>query len=289
MSVKQIAEEIAASVSGGFFARPALETGSAPWDLDMYTLRTAATRYGRCATPLNEAQRAALRAPHAELSAEATLDDLPDAVPADLEIVVLCRPAELDGCVDRAAAWLELGWNATIVVDERASGGRDTCGEHRDHDGRLRIVRMPLDGDFGAQRNFAQTKARRRWVLQLDADETPDEKLVRSLGGLIAMAERDDILSVGFPRRNIVGGMLSDVYPDVQYRLNRATVRFGGRVHERPVLPGGWPQGFIALSGAINHHLSAEHVVERSRRYEALAPGHGRPDEARQLIQPYRP
>ena len=289
MSAEQIGHEIAAAVSGRRFAQPAMPKGVSHWGLDIYTLRTAATRYGRCATPLNEAQRAALRAPHALLSARATLDDLPKAAPADLEIVVLCRPNELYGCIQQADAWLELGWNVMIVVDDRASGGCDTCGEHRDKDGRLRIVRRPLDGDFGAQRNFAQLKAKRRWVLQIDADETPDEQLLNSLGGLIAMAERDEILSVGFPRRNLVDGVLSDVFPDVQYRLNRATVRFGGRVHERPVLPRGWPQGFIALTGAIAHHLSAEHVAERSWRYEALAPGQGRPDEARRLMEPYRP
>lgn len=266
-----------------------MDDGNASWGLDVYTLRTAATRLGRCAAPTNVAQCAALRAPHADLWAEATLTDLPDAAPADLEIVVLCRRHDVDACLARAAVWLRSGWDVIIVVDQEADGSCEISPEHRSTAGRLRIVRRPLDGDFATQRNFAQGFAERRWVLQVDADETLNDALLRSLGGLISMAERDDILSVGFPRRNLVDGTLSDVYPDVQYRLNRAAVRFGGRVHERPILPRGWPQGFIALTGAIDHHLSAERVAERSRRYEALAPGEGRLDEAQRLMQPYRP
>ena len=217
------------------------------------------------------------------------MGDLPGATPADLAIAVLCRPGELDACVDRADAWLGSGWDATVVVDDKPDGPRKIWRECRHTEGRMQIVRRPLEGDFAAQRNIGQIMAKRRWVLQIDSDETPDETLLRSLGALIAMAERDDILSVGFPRRNLVDGVMSDVYPDVQYRLNRATVRFGGRVHERPILPASWPQGFVALNGAIDHHLSAAHVATRSRHYEALAPGQGRVDEARRLMEPYRP
>jgi len=64
-------------------------------------------------------------------------------------------------------------------------------------------------------------------------------------------------------------------------------VRFAGRVHERPVLEGGWPRGFISLHGPIVHHLSGAHVRARSRRYEALDPGRGRPEEEEALLRPY--
>ena len=261
----------------------------AGWGLDMYTLRTAATRYGRRATPLGDDQRSALLRPHAELMAEATLDPLATPMVADLEIAVLCRPRELTTCVGWADAWLKRGWDVLIVVDEEADRADDVDCSRRSGNGSLRIRRRALDGDFAAQRNFAQAGARRSWVLQLDADETLDDRLSDALSGLIAMAERDDVLSIGFSRRNLVDGVLSDFYPDIQYRLNRACVRFGGKVHERPMLQGGWAQSFIALTGAIEHHLSAEHVAARSLRYETLSPGKGRLDEARRLMEPYRP
>ena len=257
--------------------------------MDIYTLRTAATRSLRRTTPMDAEQASVLKAPHGPLVARARLDDLPSEPDPDLAIAVLCRESELDTCRDRAGAWVIRGLDVLILVDAEPMRSPPETPHGTPGGGTLCIARRPLANDFAAQRNFAQANASRSWVLQLDADETLDGNLLRSLGGLVSMAERDGILSVGFPRRNRVDGVLSDLYPDIQYRLNRASVRFGGTVHERPILPEGWRQSFISLSGAIDHQLSAAHVARRSRRYEALAPGQGRLEEAQRLMQPYRP
>ncbi len=74
----------------------------------------------------------------------------------------------------------------------------------------------------------------------------------------------------------------------MQYRLNRTGVRYAGRVHERPAVDGGWRRSFISLHGAIEHALGLAHVRARSRTYEALDPGRGRPDEEEALLRPYR-
>ena len=286
---ESIGEQIFAAVGETTFRLPPFEDDEQRWGMDVYTLRTAATRALRRATPLGAAQRHALAMPHGALAARASLDDLPCGAMPDLAVVLLCRDDEVEPCVEKCDAWLKLGIDVLVVVDAAPGRFANAAAQRPCSDASLQILSRPLAGDFSAQRNFAQAGTRRSWVLQLDADETPGEPLVRSLPGLVAMAERDGILSIGLPRRNLVDGVLSDVYPDIQYRLNRASVRFGGKVHERPMLPQGWRQSFIALSGAIDHHLSAGYVAARSQRYERLAPGHGRVEEARLLMTPYRP
>lgn len=142
----------------------------------------------------------------------------------------------------------------------------------------------PLAGDFAAQRNRVQALAE-GWVLQLDSDETPDPALLDALGWLTAAADRDGLQSLGLPRRNLVDGVQSALWPDIQYRLNHAAIRFAGTVHERPVVP--FDRSSLALAGAIDHHLSRSRVIERSAIYEAMSAGAGRPGDEAALLRPF--
>lgn len=146
------------------------------------------------------------------------------------------------------------------------------------------IVAHPLNGDFAAQRNRVQALAS-GWVLQLDTDERPDAALLASLGWLTQAADRDGLQSLGLPRRNWVDGVQSALWPDIQYRLNHAGLRFAGTVHERPVVP--FERTSLALAGAIDHHLSRARVVERSVVYEAMSTGAGRPSDEAALLRPF--
>ena len=142
----------------------------------------------------------------------------------------------------------------------------------------------PLDGDFAAQRNRVQALAQ-GWVLQLDSDETPDAALLAALGWLTAAADRDGLWALGLPRRNLVDGVRSALWPDIQYRLTRAHIRFAGTVHERPVVP--FERTSLALAGAIDHHLVRARVLERSKVYEAMSAGAGRPSDEAALLRPF--
>lgn len=267
-------------------AAPTFAPGpGAPYGLDLYTLRIAATRLGRGVAPCGPEDRAALLAPHSRRAASARLHDLAAGPPVSLGL--LCRPAELDGVLAglaRAAAWTD---DVAILLDGEAGPPRAVAVEGF-AGGVVRVAARPLAGDFAGQRNALQALARHAWMLQLDADESLAPETGRLLPALAALAEDGDAVSIGLPRRNRVDGILSDVYPDVQYRLNRAAVRYAGRVHERPVLDGGWRRSFIALHGAIDHRLSRAHVRARSRTYEALDPGRGRIEEEEALLRPYR-
>ena len=146
------------------------------------------------------------------------------------------------------------------------------------------VAAHPLDGDFAAQRNRVQALAT-GWVLQLDSDERPDAALVTALGWLVRAADRDGLRALGLPRRNLVDGVASALWPDIQYRLTHADIRYAGTVHERPVVP--FEQTALALAGAIDHHLSRTRVVERSRIYETMSSGAGRPGDEAALLRPF--
>ena len=110
-----------------------------------------------------------------------------------------------------------------------------------------------------------------------------------SIGRVAGLADETGALSIGLPRQNLVDGHMSDLFPDIQYRLNRKTVRFAGLVHERPDLPRGWRDSFIAPNLVIEHRLTRAHVEARSSVYEALVPGRGRVFERDDLLRCYRP
>ncbi|MCJ2133033.1 hypothetical protein MKK69_02950 [Methylobacterium sp. J-026] len=268
-------------------AAPAfLSDPDAPYGLDLYTLRTAATRLGRGTRPLDDAGRADLRHPHGTRAAAAELYALDGAGGRPVSLGLLCRPADLAAVLAFLPA--QAGWtdDVAILLDGPARAARmvPVAGFP---EGAVRVAARPLDGDFAAQRNALQDLARHAWMLQLDADESIEPATGARLPALAAAAEAAEVVSIGLARANRVDGVLSDVFPDVQYRLNRTRVRFAGRVHERPVLDGGWPRSFLTLHGVIAHRLSRAHVRARSRRYEALDPGRGRPEEATALLRPY--
>ncbi|MCJ2071268.1 hypothetical protein MKK75_21150 [Methylobacterium sp. J-030] len=258
----------------------------APYGLDLYTLRSAATRWGLGTRPLDEAGRADLRHPHGTRAAQAALFALDATGGCPVSLGLLCRQEDRDDVL--AALPGQAGWadDVAILIDGpvMAAVPVPVTGFA---EGAVRVAARPLDGDFAAQRNALQALARHGWMLQLDSDEALSPDAARPLPALAALAEAGGVASIGLARANRVDGALSDVFPDVQYRLNRAELRYAGRVHERPVLERGWPDSFITLHGLIEHRLTLAHVRARSRRYEALDPGRGRPEEADALLRPY--
>ncbi|MCQ8279595.1 hypothetical protein NFI95_14215 [Acetobacteraceae bacterium KSS8] len=173
---------------------------------------------------------------------------------------------------------------AIVVLDGDGEAPQGPAG--------MRVSMRPLAGDFAAQRNQVQSLAQRRcgarcWVLQLDTDERPTPELLGRLGWMIQAADREGLRSIGLPRINLVDGARSALFPDIQYRLNRADVRFDGIVHERPVVA--FAETTLGLAGAIEHRLSRERVLERSRSYETMRAGAGRPSDEWALLRPFDP
>ncbi len=199
-------------------------------------------------------------------------------VPHEVTLAIMAR--EDDRRADTLhAAMASAFQNRLVLLDSQTSTSHATR-----FPGAI-VEAHPLAGDFAMQRNRLQAMATTDWVLQIDTDETPDRALIESLGWLTAAADLDGLRSLGLPRRNHVDGRMSALYPDIQYRLNRADVRFAGHVHERPVVP--FAQTSLALCGALDHRLDGDRVLERTRTYEAMSPGAGRPEDEALLLEPF--
>jgi hypothetical protein len=253
-----------------------------PFGMDAYTARIAATVFSRRYVPHKDEREDMVR-PHGAHAARGTARPFEEQRPVTLGLI--CRESEIDAVL--AALPRHAGWaSEAVVLADGAERPLSAFAVEGFASGAVRIAHRPLAGDFAAQRNALQGLAGNPWVMQLDADETLPEGAANLLPALARMGEEDGLLSIGLPRDNLVDGQRSDVFPDVQYRLNRREVRFAGPVHERPERS--WQRSTIALHGAIDHHLSRAHVASRSQRYETLSPGNGRLEEAEALLRPYR-
>jgi hypothetical protein len=266
-----VARDVEAQLASGSFDL----AGDPPagWTLDGAGLRNAAWRYGYTVSPgLMPDERPAV-----------AITRRAEAVAHAVGLAVMARPADVEDVVDLATTLRDRFARITILID-------GTAAELAAIVTRVPWVAghaHPLDGDFASQRNRLQDLAGTRWVLQLDADERPDAALLDALGWLVASADRDGLRALGLPRRNMVDGAQSALYPDIQYRLTRSDIRFDGRVHERPVVP--FAESSLALYGAILHRLDGARVRARTRIYEAMSAGAGRPEDETLLLEPFDP
>ncbi len=141
----------------------------------------------------------------------------------------------------------------------------------------VQIIAHPLNGDFAAQRNRVQLAASSPWVLHLDTDERLTQGALRRLPSLLQQGRRCGWDAIALPRQNIVDGVVSSLYPDVQYRLVRKSMQFVSKVHEHPDLTG--RSSFLALDADILHSIDSDRLARRERTYEAIAAGAGRPHD----------
>lgn len=199
------------------------------------------------------------------------------AIGHDVTLAIMTSPAQADMA---AALVRSLTFERVIVAIDAAD-----AEPWQSLFGNARLIAAPLAEDFSAQRNRLQAAAVEGWVLQLDSDEMPDAALIASLGWLVAAAHREGLRSLGLPRRNLVDGEMSALYPDIQYRLNRADVRFASKVHERPVLP--FAATSLALTGTIQHRLDTQRVRERTRLYAGMAADGAREEDETALLRPF--
>ncbi|MBE7199395.1 MAG: hypothetical protein INR70_16560, partial [Parafilimonas terrae] len=123
-----------------------LSDETAPYGLDLYTLRIAATRLGRGIRALDAQGRAALRHPHDAWAARADCFALDGESRRPVSLGLLCRPAELDpvlAALPGAAGWTD---DVAILLDGPASLPQAVPAAGF-RDGAVRVASRPLDGD----------------------------------------------------------------------------------------------------------------------------------------------
>lgn len=94
-----------------------------------------------------------------------------------------------------------------------------------------------LDHDFAAARNRALALVRQPWVLQIDADEMPTNKLMGWIRSFVDTVGDRPVSCVEIRRHNLVEGQpIGDRTYEWHRRLFRRGLRFEGRIHERLVV-----------------------------------------------------
>ena len=123
----------------------------------------------------------------------------------------------------------------------------DCLNKYRDQ---ITIKYHALDNDFAAHKNFLNSLCKGEYIVQLDADESMHEVLIRMLPELFTMNPSVDLFTIA--RINIVpnitqedilrwGWRMNDKmwlnFPDRQTRIykNKPNIVWEGRVHERIV------------------------------------------------------
>lgn len=128
-----------------------------------------------------------------------------------------------------------------------------------------KVLEFGFRDDFSAPRNFSIEQAQGEWIFVIDADERVD---VAALNDLLERAEdRKDVGGYIFQRNNYVYHPEFCSYTDSVVRLfrNLPTIRYRGRVHEKPdeaIAGSGYR---IEESGVVIKHL-----VFRSRKQGIL-------------------
>jgi hypothetical protein len=114
----------------------------------------------------------------------------------------------------------------------------------------IKVIGFPLNGDFATFKNNLKNHSNGIFIINVDADEIPNEYLVENIHALLDYNKEVDMFFV--PRINTVEGLTkADIkkwgwkvnekgwvnFPDVQSRIYRRTssIEWVGKVHERIV------------------------------------------------------
>ena len=144
-------------------------------------------------------------------------------------------------------------------------------------------VTSKFEGDFAAWKNMLNSYCKGDYIFQLDADEIPEEALIRNLPMLLDLNPDVDLFWV--PRWNTVEGItIQDLqnwhwaldnrerinWPDYQGRIyrNAPGIRWEGKVHEKIV--GYKKYSFLPDSCYLHHDKSIEKQRSQNNLYSNI-------------------
>ena len=112
----------------------------------------------------------------------------------------------------------------------------------------VNVYYHPLNRDFASHKNFLNSFCKGDYIFQIDADELPDESLLKYLPEIL---ESNDVDAIWVPRINIVKGITDDHIakwrwtvnedgwvnwpndPQLRVYKNKPEIVWQGKVHER--------------------------------------------------------
>lgn len=144
-------------------------------------------------------------------------------------------------------------------------------------------ITSEFEGDFAAWKNKLNSYCTGEFIFQLDADEIPEEILIRKLPEILEANPTVDLIWV--PRDNRVEGLTADDirrwhwkveesgrvnWPDLQGRIyrNLPNIKWEGRVHERIV--GIKTYSFLPDAFYMHHDKKIEKQREQNAFYNTI-------------------
>jgi glycosyltransferase involved in cell wall biosynthesis len=140
-----------------------------------------------------------------------------------------------------------------LTVDDMKNHPEDKSQVHvylmkHNTQGNIRVVFYPLNNDFGAFKNHLTKACTGDYIFQIDADEVPNENLIKILHLMLEDNPECEVLQV--PRVNTVEGLTQEHiqkwgwrlseeewvnWPDYQWRIwrNKPEIKWVNKVHER--------------------------------------------------------
>jgi len=150
---------------------------------------------------------------------------------------------------------------------------------------KIRVIEFPLNRDFASFKNNLKNHCSGEWIFQVDADEVPDEYLIRTLPAILKQNPNTEVFWV--PRINTVHGITKEHiqkwgwnidyegrinFPDYQCRIlqNTPTIQWVSKVHE--VLYGHKSQTQLPSNDefCLIHPKSIERQEHQNKLYSTL-------------------
>ena len=152
--------------------------------------------------------------------------------------------------LDQLVPHCEQTGDEIVVVDDNSTDvlTQNLLYDYADRD-MIQLYNHELNHDFGAHKNFLNSKCNGKYIFQVDADEKFNNNLLTYLHDII---DNNDIDLYMIPRVNVVNGLTEEdirrwgwrinekgwvMFPDYQTRLykNIPEIKWEGKVHERIV------------------------------------------------------
>jgi len=120
-----------------------------------------------------------------------------------------------------------------VIIDDNSTDNTiETAKKINSSHQKIKVIQHSLNNDFAQQRNFGISQTNYNWILTLDADEKPTQKLIRFLSHF----DRHQYKSYAFKRQDIfLGHKLNhgeNAFLTFTRLFNKNYGKFVGQVHE---------------------------------------------------------